>query len=253
MAKIDTPISDIYERIMSTQMSTADILATLRTAEGATTKARASTPEDRKRWADQKKRQRGMSTEPDSAAIPSFESNDKNEAVEGRKSASNVHVDKLSRSKGSRIPADWSPTDDDVAYGEKLHLTREEVLRLGEDMRLWAVANCNRAVARKDNWTLTFYGWMRREASKVIRQNPNPNRPGGGANAQRTDDRPRSAAASILAAARRRSGAGGVQDGARGGGADQVLPAGRLEPGGREGPGGRPEDAGDPGGGDAPR
>ena len=37
---------------------------------------------------------------------------------------------------------------------------------MAEDMRLWAGANANRQVARKADWSLTFKGWMRREAKR---------------------------------------------------------------------------------------
>ena len=45
-------------------------------------------------------------------------------------------------------------------------LTKVDVLGFAEDMRLWALSNANRAVARKANWSTTFMGWLRREAAK---------------------------------------------------------------------------------------
>lgn len=183
MAKPTTPISDIYERLMSTQMSTVDILATLRIAEANATTARAATPEERKRWADQKKRQRGMSTGQDSAAISCSELDlvNKGSKKERNSAESNVHVDK-SRSKGTRIPDDWEPDQDDVGYGiTKVALTLPEIESCAEEMVLWAKANANRAVARKADWSLTFKGWMRRNAPQIIRNRPRG--PGGGGNA----------------------------------------------------------------------
>lgn len=189
MAKSTTPISDIYERLMSTQMSTVDILATLRIAEANATTARAATPEERKRWADQKKRQRGMSTTGGSAAISSSEPDSVDrDSKEGRKNSdSNVHVDK-SRSKGSRIPDDWQPSEDEVLYGvDQVKLLRSEIADCGAEMKLWAQANANRAVARKADWGLTFKGWMRRAAPQIIRNRPRggPNGPTSNAGAAR--------------------------------------------------------------------
>lgn len=70
---------------------------------------------------------------------------------------------------GTSIPDDWKPTNADREYGlaAPLRLTNEQIDSMAEDMRLWAGANANRAVARKANWSLAFKGWMRREASKL--------------------------------------------------------------------------------------
>ncbi len=107
-------------------------------------------------------------------------------------SSSNLFSDseiskKASGSRGSVLPGDWLASEADHAYGEKLGLTRVEVEACGEDMRLWARANANRAVGRKADWPATFHGWMRREAPKVIRQRSfkqgggnEANRSGGG-------------------------------------------------------------------------
>lgn len=187
MAKSPTPITDLFEKLMSTQMSTVDILAAARTVEEAATNARASTPEDRKRWADQKKRQRGggteMSTGQGPAAIPSLDNNS-NDSEKKEEVATNVHVDKRGSSKGTRIPENWQPSADDIVYGMnmKAKLTQDEVMNCAEEMKLWGLANANRAVARKADWSLTFKGWLRREAPKIIRSRPRGG--GGGFNGQ---------------------------------------------------------------------
>ena len=70
-------------------------------------------------------------------------------------------------SKGTALPEDWAPTNQDRDYGRcVLHLTDRQIEGLAEDMRLWAGANSNRQVARKANWSMAFKGWMRREAAK---------------------------------------------------------------------------------------
>lgn len=70
---------------------------------------------------------------------------------------------------GIQLPADWKPSPDDIQYGIDLEFGQRAIEGMAEDMRLWAGANANRAVARKDGpkgWSLTFKGWMRREAAK---------------------------------------------------------------------------------------
>ena len=72
---------------------------------------------------------------------------------------------------GCALPEDWQPTNHDREYAhQKLHLTDLQVDEMAEDMRLWAGANKNRAVARKDNWSMAFKGWMRRVSKREGRQ-----------------------------------------------------------------------------------
>jgi hypothetical protein len=59
----------------------------------------------------------------------------------------------------------------DQGYGLNLGLSLPQVLDCAEEMRLWAGANANRAVARKLDWGMAFKSWMRREAAK--RKPPN--------------------------------------------------------------------------------
>lgn len=77
--------------------------------------------------------------------------------------------------RGRALPADWQPTEADFAYGAELGFSREQVASEAEDMRLWAQANRNRAVARKANWTQAFQGWLRREAKKAKQPNSGGN------------------------------------------------------------------------------
>jgi len=68
--------------------------------------------------------------------------------------------------RGSSLPADWQPTSDDASYGRTLGFSTDQMADMAEQMHLWAGANRNRAVARKSDWSLTFRGWMRREAQR---------------------------------------------------------------------------------------
>lgn len=83
---------------------------------------------------------------------------------------SDLEKKKDRNSAGTRLPVDWVPSVSLIGYGGGLGLTKAEVLSMAEDLRLWAVANANRPVARKADWEKTFQGWMRREAPKVLRQ-----------------------------------------------------------------------------------
>jgi hypothetical protein len=67
---------------------------------------------------------------------------------------------------GHPLPTNWYPSVEDILYGMGLGLTGIQIDGMAEDMKLWAAANANRAVARKSNWTAAFRGWMRREATK---------------------------------------------------------------------------------------
>lgn len=73
---------------------------------------------------------------------------------------------KKNSSRGTALPGDWQPTASHVEYGAGQGLTAEEVAKAGEDMRLWAAANANRAVGRKADWDATFKGWLRREGDR---------------------------------------------------------------------------------------
>lgn len=75
---------------------------------------------------------------------------------------------------GKSIDEDWKPSESDFEYGEELGLDRQQISKMAEDMRLWALANKNRAIARKADWSLTFKGWMRRDAEKIRSQQRAP-------------------------------------------------------------------------------
>lgn len=76
------------------------------------------------------------------------------------------------KNTGTRLPDGWTPSPSEIEYGVQLGLSRESIAEFAEDMRIWAGANANRGIARKDDWVKTFQGWLRREAKRA----------GGGAN-----------------------------------------------------------------------
>jgi hypothetical protein len=75
------------------------------------------------------------------------------------------------RGKGRALEETWSPSQKDIDYGLGMGLTAERIRVLAEEMRQWASANKNRAIAKKANWSSTFKGWMLREVGKSQRFN----------------------------------------------------------------------------------
>ena len=73
--------------------------------------------------------------------------------------------------QGKVLAPNWEPSVHDLRYGYGLGLDDAAIAGMAEDMRLWAGANENRAVARKSNWSMAFKGWMRREARKMGKTN----------------------------------------------------------------------------------
>lgn len=89
--------------------------------------------------------------------------------------------EKPKRSSGTALPQDWSPSEDLFAYGSSLGLSRGQSAEILERMRLWALSNRNRAVARKADWNLTAMGFLRRDAPQfAARAGPSRASPGGG-------------------------------------------------------------------------
>jgi uncharacterized protein YdaU (DUF1376 family) len=76
------------------------------------------------------------------------------------------------RQSGACLPPDWQPDTDLIAYGLKLGLTTEQVEASAVEMKGWAAANRNRAIARKADWSQAFQGWLRRDAEKLKRRAP---------------------------------------------------------------------------------
>lgn len=71
-------------------------------------------------------------------------------------------ADQKKSSRGTTLPDDWKPEEKHYALGEHLGHSESAVNAMAEEMRDWAHANSNRAVARKADWGLTFNGWIRR-------------------------------------------------------------------------------------------
>lgn len=65
---------------------------------------------------------------------------------------------------GTCLSDTWKPNDGHLAEALRLGMDRAWMLAQADDMRLWANANRNRAIARKADWDMTFTVWMRRNA-----------------------------------------------------------------------------------------
>jgi hypothetical protein len=68
--------------------------------------------------------------------------------------------------RGRSLPPDWHPSQShyDTAAGKGR--PRAFVDQCAVAMRDWALANSNRAIARKADWDRTFNGWLDRELAK---------------------------------------------------------------------------------------
>lgn len=67
-----------------------------------------------------------------------------------------------STKKGHRLPDDWMPNENDIAYAQKLNLDPEKI---AEDFCDYWHAKAG-AGARKTDWSLTWKTWCRRENEK---------------------------------------------------------------------------------------
>ena len=74
------------------------------------------------------------------------------------------------KSRGRTLPDDWKPTERHFAEAEKLGRDRDWVASQAERMRDWALANRNRAVAKKADWDRMFLNWLRQQHER----NPAP-------------------------------------------------------------------------------
>jgi hypothetical protein len=75
---------------------------------------------------------------------------------------------------GHALPSDWLPSAAHFALAERLGITHEAVNNAATEMRDWATANANRAIARKSDWNAAFSNWLRRLKTSRL---PNPSRP----------------------------------------------------------------------------
>lgn len=118
---------------------------------------------ERKRLAAEIRRNSTENPQNSNSALPSSSSQQTQVPKEGKK-----------RERGTTLSAEWMPLPSHFDEGTALGLRDDDVRGMAADMRLWAGANSNRAVARKSNWDMTFSAWMRREAGKRKPTNGKP-------------------------------------------------------------------------------
>lgn len=66
------------------------------------------------------------------------------------------------RVSGRTLPQDWVPKENHFAIAREFGANRTDVEKQASEMRDWAYANANRAVARKADWDLTFNNWLKK-------------------------------------------------------------------------------------------
>jgi hypothetical protein len=96
------------------------------------------------------------------------------EKEERKKESANRSPRLASPRVGHALPSDWLPSAAHFALAERLGITHEAVNNAATEMRDWATANANRAIARKSDWNAAFSNWLRRLKTSRL---PNPSRP----------------------------------------------------------------------------
>jgi hypothetical protein len=69
------------------------------------------------------------------------------------------------RKRGARLPEDWAPDAELIAYGVKLGFSHAQVLSISERFRLHWHSSSNRN-AVKFHWGKAFQGWLRDDAER---------------------------------------------------------------------------------------
>lgn len=68
---------------------------------------------------------------------------------------------KGAKTKGSKLPDDWQPSEKHLALAESLGRTAAWMNDQAERMRGWAKANAHRSVTSKSDWNAAFTNWMK--------------------------------------------------------------------------------------------
>lgn len=83
-----------------------------------------------------------------------------------------VHHDRAPR--GTRLPADWEPSADDLAFAERNGFDRATAIRLAEGFRDYWIGRAGPGGVKLD-WPATWRNWVRREAKRPdFAQRPQP-------------------------------------------------------------------------------
>lgn len=79
---------------------------------------------------------------------------------------------KVSTSRGTRLPPDWTPGPDGIAYAVAVGLTEAQAEDQAERMRLWA-KNAQGSKGVKLDWSAAWQGWCRRASDEIARRPSN--------------------------------------------------------------------------------
>jgi hypothetical protein len=163
---------------------TADMIVVAMEFEQAASddKRRAATRERTRRWrsrdvgdardtSDASQASHGVTYEQNQglASVTGAEHDNNGSYIERKKDISPIRKKERSKSLGvlkrikHLLPVDWEPSESLLSYGEAQGLSRAQVLKTIENLRLWAKAN---AVLKAD-WDATAQGFFRRDADKL--------------------------------------------------------------------------------------
>lgn len=169
-----TPIADLVARLIAagTPPELAAVVVTEAFAAGASCGKSGGIPVDetaeRRRAYDRERKRKAKDSGGIPVEIPRNSETPLTSSSSPQSENSQKEENKKERAakKGGTLPVEWQPSQVHFEQGADLRLKLDEINGMAADMRLWAGANANRAVARKSNWDLAFSAWMRREAGK---------------------------------------------------------------------------------------
>lgn len=228
---MNTPIAKMFREMMARGVDPEMIALAIETAESVSRPVDSpvdTAAEKRRAYDRERKRLERMSG---GSPVDSPVDDDSALCILGKKDISKEEKKERAKSgRGEKLPSDAKPTAEHYEQGLALGFGRDWVDQQFEDMRIWARTNEHRAVARKSDWSLTFTGWMRRNAKEAKARN------GNGTSNPRTDT-----------AAGRATAREAQHVATMGGAALRFLQDGKSGGAGR----GTPDDPNSPGGSDA--
>lgn len=82
---------------------------------------------------------------------------------------------KAAPSRGTRLKADWRPSNENAAYAASQGFTPAQIERIAEDFRDYWCAKAG-AGALKTDWSLTWQSWVRRQDKSSLARQTAPKR-----------------------------------------------------------------------------
>lgn len=171
---MNTPIAKMFREMMARGVDPEMIALAIETAESVSRPVDipVDTAAEKRRAYDRERKRLERLSGGSPVDIPVDD--DSALCILGKKDLSKEEKKERAKSgRGEKLPPDAKPTAEHYEQGLALGFGRDWVDQQFEDMRIWARTNEHRAVARKSDWSLTFTGWMRRNAKEAKARNGN--------------------------------------------------------------------------------